>query len=259
MVNTYGKVYLMGAGPGDPDLLTVKAHKILRKAEVVLYDDLISLQLLKICRKDTKLIYVGKRMGVHSFLQETINQKIVEAAETHRHVVRLKGGDPSVFGRVGEEYAYLLTQGIDCELVAGITTASGAAASLGCPLTHRDYSQEIVFITGHKKDGKNEESFRNLDCKGKTIVVYMGFHSLELIVSSLLKSGNSPQTPIALIESATTPQEKVLTSTIGEIGKLALKSDGRSPILMIIGDVIRFYERMKEIKEANSQFDSFVP
>ncbi|PJZ64397.1 uroporphyrinogen-III C-methyltransferase [Leptospira wolffii] len=255
----FGKVYLLGAGPGDPDLLTVKAHKILRKAQVVLYDDLVSLQLLKICRKDTKLVYVGKRIGVHSFVQETINLKIEEAAEQFRHVVRLKGGDPSVFGRVGEEYFYLLSRGIECEIVAGITTASGAAASLGFPLTHRDYSQEIVFLTGHKKDGKNEEGFLHLDCKGKTLVVYMGFRSLEIIVSSLLKSGNSPETPIALIESATTPKQKIRTSTLENVGKIALKSDTDSPILIIIGDIIRFYERMRELRETSSYLDSPVP
>ncbi|PJZ71203.1 uroporphyrinogen-III C-methyltransferase [Leptospira perolatii] len=248
------KVYLVGAGPGDPDLLTVKAVKVLRKAQVVLYDDLVSAKVLRLCRKSAELIYVGKRIGQHSCAQQEINEKIAEAASQYDIVVRLKGGDPAIFARVGEEFAYLLSLGIDCEIVAGVTTASGAAASLGIPLTHRDYAREIVFLSGHKKDGKNSEGFRDLVCAGKTLIVYMGLNSLETITKELLNSQNPEDTPIAIIENATLESERILTGNLGNILELASKNEVRSPALLVIGGIVRFYIEMEALrKEARQQ------
>lgn len=244
----YGKVYLVGAGPGDPELLTRKAVKILRKAEVVLYDDLVASRILRMCRKKTELIYVGKRLGQHSCQQAEINRKIADMALQYQVVVRLKGGDPSVFGRVGEEVESLLTLGIECEIVAGITTASGAAANLGFPLTHRDYSKEILYLSGHGKNGKNSESFKNLSCEGKTLVVYMGLNSLEEIVDDLISCGNSETVPVAIIENATLESQRMITGTLGDIQWIAKEKEVRSPALLIIGKIVHFYSEMDSLR-----------
>ncbi|EQA46591.1 uroporphyrinogen-III C-methyltransferase [Leptospira broomii serovar Hurstbridge str. 5399] len=246
-----GKIFLVGAGPGDPELLTVKAIKILRKAQVVLYDDLVSPKVLHVCRKNTELIYVGKRLGLHSCVQDEINEKIVEAALRYDVVVRLKGGDPSIFGRVGEEYAYLISRGFECEIVAGITTGSAIAAHLGFPLTHRDYAGEIVFMSGHRKEGQNSTGFRNLLCKDKTTIVYMGLNSLGTIVDQLLDAGNSKSTPVAIIENATLQSERIVTGDLGTILEKVESEGIQSPALIVIGDVVRFYLEMKELKERN--------
>lgn len=244
-----GKIYLVGAGPGDPELLTVKAVKTLRKAQVVLYDDLVSPRILRVCKKSAELVYVGKRSGQHSCLQDQINSKIAEAAMKFRIVVRLKGGDPSIFGRVGEEYSYLLSRGFDCEIIAGVTTGSAVAARLGIPLTHRDYSSEIVLLSGHKKDGKNSEGFRNLTCSGKTVLVYMGLNSLHTVREELLNGGNSEDTPVAIIENATLETERIVTGNLSSILEAAENAKILSPALIIIGDIVRYYTETKELKE----------
>ncbi|RHX82129.1 uroporphyrinogen-III C-methyltransferase [Leptospira yasudae] len=244
----YGKVYLVGAGPGDPELLTRKAVKILRMAEVVLYDDLVSSKILKLCRKKTELIYVGKRLGQHSCQQIDLNQKIADAALQYKTVIRLKGGDPSIFGRVGEEVEFLLNLGIECEIVAGITTASGAVASLGFPLTHREYSKEILYVTGHGKNGKNSQSFKNLSCEGKTLVVYMGLNSLKEIVDDLVESGNPESLPVGIVENATLAHQRIVTGNLGNIRVVAEKSEVSSPALLIIGDIIDYYLKMDSLR-----------
>ncbi|TGL97836.1 uroporphyrinogen-III C-methyltransferase [Leptospira barantonii] len=244
----YGKVYLVGAGPGDPELLTRKAVKVLRKAEAVLYDDLVSSKILRMCRKKTELIYVGKRLGQHSCQQIDLNQKIADAALRFGNVVRLKGGDPSVFGRVGEEYEFLLNLGIECEIVAGITTASGAAASLGFPLTHREYSKEILYISGHGKNGKNSHSFKNLSCEGKTLVVYMGLNSLKEIVDDLIESGNPESLPVGIVENATLAHQRMITGNLENIVQVAEVNEVRSPALLIIGDIVDYYHKMDSLK-----------
>ncbi|EQA35934.1 uroporphyrinogen-III C-methyltransferase [Leptospira inadai serovar Lyme str. 10] len=246
-----GKIFLVGAGPGDPELLTVKAIRILRKAQVVLYDDLVSPKVLHICRKNTELIYVGKRLGQHSCAQDEINAKIADAARHYAVVVRLKGGDPSIFGRVGEEYAYLISRGFECEIVAGITTGSAIAAHLGFPLTHRDYAGEIVFLSGHRKEGQNSTGFRNLICKDKTIIVYMGLNSLGTIVDQLLDGGNSESTPVAIIENATLPSERIVIGNLDSILEKVESEKIQSPALIVVGEVVRFYLEMKELKERN--------
>lgn len=243
-----GKVYLVGAGPGDPELLTIKALKTLRKADVVFYDDLVSPRILGVCRKKIQLVYVGKRLGIHSCLQDEINSKLIQAANEFKTVVRLKGGDPSIFGRVGEEFAALLREGIQCEIVAGITTASGVASSLGFPLTHRDYAREILFLSGHKKDGANSEGFRNLNCVGKTVVVYMGLNSIDLIVSELLDAGNTKETPIAVIQNATLDTERVFTGNLDSIQTIIAENEVKSPAILVIGEIVRFYTEMENLK-----------
>ncbi|BDA78669.1 hypothetical protein LPTSP3_g15990 [Leptospira kobayashii] len=251
--NKAGTVYLVGAGPGDPELLTVKALKILRKADIVFYDDLVSPRILGVCRKKAELVYVGKRLGQHSCLQEDINSRLFQAATEHKIVARLKGGDPSVFGRVGEEYSSLLANGIQCEIIAGITTASGVASSLGFPLTHRDYAREILFLSGHKKDGANTDSFRNLNCVGKTLVVYMGLNSLDTIVSELLESGNSETTKIAIIQNATLSSERVFTGNLENIQTIVEENQVRSPALLVIGEIVGFYSEMEKLKNSFSE------
>ncbi|MBM9499919.1 uroporphyrinogen-III C-methyltransferase [Leptospira sp. 201903071] len=248
MISKYGKVYLVGAGPGDPELLTRKAVKVLRQADVVLYDDLVASRILRMCRKKTELIYVGKRLGQHSCQQTEINRKIADMALQYKVVVRLKGGDPSVFGRVGEEVESLLSLGIECEIVAGITTASGAAAHLGFPLTHREYSKEILYLSGHGKNGKNSESFKNLSCDGKTLVVYMGLNSLEEIVDDLISCGNSDTVPVAIVENATLESQRMITGTLGDISSIAKEKEVRSPALLIIGSIVHFYLEMNSLR-----------
>ncbi|MCW7487729.1 uroporphyrinogen-III C-methyltransferase [Leptospira meyeri] len=243
-----GKVYLVGAGPGDPDLLTVKALKTLRKADIVFYDDLVSPRILGVCRKKIQMVYVGKRLGIHSCLQDEINTKLIQAANEYKTVVRLKGGDPSIFGRVGEEYSSLISTGISCEIIAGITTASGVASSLGFPLTHRDYAREILFLSGHKKDGVNSDSFKNLNCVGKTIIVYMGLNSIDLIVSELLDAGNSRETHIAVIQNATLNTERVFTGNLDSIQSIILENQVKSPAILVIGEIVRFYREMEILK-----------
>lgn len=247
-ITTKGKVYLVGAGPGDPDLLTAKAFKTLRKADIVFYDDLVSPRILGVCRKKIQMVYVGKRLGIHSCLQDEINSKLIQAANEYKTVVRLKGGDPSIFGRVGEEYASLLSEGISCEIIAGITTASGVASSLGFPLTHRDYAREILFLSGHKKDGVNSDAFKNLNCVGKTIIVYMGLNSIDLIVSELLEAGNSRETHIAVIQNATLDTERVFTGNLDSIQSIILENQVKSPAILVIGEIVRFYREMEILK-----------
>lgn len=246
--NQRGKVYLVGAGPGDPELLTIKALKILRKADIVFYDDLVSPRILGVCRKRIQMVYVGKRLGIHSCLQNEINDKLIEASLNHNTIVRLKGGDPSIFGRVGEEYASLLQEGIPCEIIAGITTASGVASSLGFPLTHRDYAREILFLSGHKKDGVNSDAFQNLNCVDKTIVIYMGLNSLPLIASELITAGNAKTTKIAVIQNATLVTERVFTGDLETIETIVLENEVKSPAILVIGEIVRFYEEMKFLK-----------
>ncbi|MGJ4787293.1 uroporphyrinogen-III C-methyltransferase [Leptospira koniambonensis] len=249
MNSSAGKVYLVGAGPGNPDLLTVRAVKLLRKADVVLYDDLVSAGVLKYCKKSAVLEYVGKRIGQHSCLQTEINQKLGEYAKQYSNIVRLKGGDPSIYGRAGEEIEHLASLGIECEILAGVTTASGAASSLGIPLTHREYAREILFLSGHKKTGKNPESFEDLNLGGKTVLVYMGLNSLESIRDNLLDSGNSGSTPMAFIENATLPNQRLVLANLDTCLDKAEEFQIKTPALLIFGEIVNFYIELQRLKE----------
>lgn len=230
-----GEVILVGAGPGDPDLLTVKALNELQKADVVLYDQLVSDEILALIRPEAERISVGKKAGNHSVPQDQINQLLVDHALQGKRVVRLKGGDPFMFGRGAEELQTLVEAGVRYQVVPGITAAAGATAYAGIPLTHRDHAQSAVFITGHcKKDGE-EPDWASLASGRQTLVIYMGLMRSAHIQQRLLEHGLNAATPVALIERGTTAQQKVVRGTLNELSELATQVE--SPALMVIGSV----------------------
>ncbi len=242
-----GTVYLIGAGPGDPDLITIKAARLLRKASIVFYDSLVSSEVLKYCRRTAELHYVGKRKGQHSCKQEQIHNLLARAVKSHETVVRLKGGDPSIFGRSGEECSYLLERGIPYEIVPGITAASGMAASQKLPLTHRDYAREVLYVSGHKKDGPND-SFHTVDCSQRTLVVYMGLSSLPSIVDQLMQGSNSSEMPAAVIQNATLKDQKMVTGKLSNIASLCLESGIGSPALLVVGHILDYHSRARSLE-----------
>lgn len=236
-----GKVYLVGAGPGDPELLTVRAARLIEKADVILYDRLVSSRVLESARADAVLHFVGKQEGCHFVPQEEISRLLVEYAERFGTVVRLKGGDPFVFGRGGEEYEEVYRAGIDVEVVPGISAALGASAAAGIPLTHRDYSSGIVFLTGHRRHDALLDDFAGLSFHNKTFVIYMGLSQLESIVQRLMETNPALlDVPAAVVEKATMPDQRVITATIGTICAKAREAEIRSPALVIAGEVVRF-------------------
>lgn len=230
-----GEVVLVGAGPGDPELLTIKALNELQKAEVVLYDQLVSAEIMALIRPEAELIAVGKKAGHHSVPQEQINQLLVEQALSGKRVVRLKGGDPFMFGRGAEELETLKAAGIPFQVVPGITAAAGATAYAGIPLTHRDHAQSAVFITGHSKEDGKEPNWASLAQSRQTLVIYMGLMRSGHIQQRLIENGLSASTPVALIERGTTPQQRVVRGTLQELASLA--EQVVSPSLMVIGEV----------------------
>jgi uroporphyrin-III C-methyltransferase len=241
------KVYLVGAGPGDPDLITIKTKNILEKANIVFYDQLVGDKILSFCRNNPELYYVGKERSRHSVPQEEIHKLLLEASKKFEVVVRLKGGDPSIFGRVGEEYFYLLENSVEVEIIPGITTASASAASIGMPLTHRDYSSELIFITGHSKNGIELQKLQNLNLKDKTLVVYMGIFSSEEIVKSLLSIDSNKNINCIIIENATLQTERVVTTELIYLHETIILKNIKSPSLIIIGDIVKFYLAKEEI------------
>ncbi|WP_319782573.1 siroheme synthase CysG [Oceanisphaera sp. IT1-181] len=230
-----GEVILVGAGPGDPELLTIKALNELQKAEVVLYDQLVSPEIMALIRPEAELIAVGKKAGHHSVPQDQINQLLVDQALTGKRVVRLKGGDPFMFGRGAEELETLKEAGIPYQVVPGITAAAGATAYAGIPLTHRDHAQSAVFITGHSKQDGKEPNWASLAQSRQTLVIYMGLMRSAHIQQRLIENGLASSTPVALIERGTTPQQRVVRGTLSELGLLA--EQVVSPSLMVIGEV----------------------
>lgn len=234
-----GEVYLVGAGPGNPDLLTLSALRLMQKADIVLYDNLVSDAVLTLCRRDAERLYVGKKRDYKILRQEEITALLIDKAKQGLRVLRLKGGDPFVFGRGGEEIGGLAQQQIPFQVVPGITAANGCAAYAGIPLTHRDYAQSVRFITGHLKENKMHLDWPELAKPDQTLVFYMGRKNLPYLTLMLLKKGRSPDTAIAVVENGTLPNQRVLISTLGQVADLLAATELTGPTVAIIGDVVK--------------------
>ena len=240
-----GEVYLVGAGPGDPDLLTFKALRLIQQADVVLYDRLVSKGVMELVRRDSELIYVGKKGGSDkSTKQVDINDQLVELAKSGKRVCRLKGGDPFIFGRGGEEIESLSEHGIPFQVVPGITAASGCSSYAGIPLTHRDYSQSCRFVTAHLKNGTTNLPWEEFIIDQQTIVFYMALSGAKYICEKLMEYGMDKDMPIAIIEKGTMPEQKVYISSLIELPDLLEREDIHAPTLMIVGEVVKLNEKL---------------
>jgi uroporphyrin-III C-methyltransferase/precorrin-2 dehydrogenase/sirohydrochlorin ferrochelatase len=248
---TVGEVYLVGAGPGDPDLLTFRALRLMQKADVVVYDRLVSPEILELVRRDAEKIYVGKAKSKHTVPQDEINALLAKEALAGNRVVRLKGGDPFIFGRGGEELETLIEHGIRFQVVPGITAASGAASYAGIPLTHRDHAKSVVFATGHLQDNSINLNWQGLAQPDQTIVFYMGLTGLPIICEQLVKHGLALNTPIAMVQSATTSKQKVVTGTLKDIQNKAKEAQIKPPALIIVGSVVSLHDKLHWFGQGN--------
>jgi uroporphyrin-III C-methyltransferase / precorrin-2 dehydrogenase / sirohydrochlorin ferrochelatase len=239
-----GEVYLVGAGPGDPDLLTFKALRLMQRADVVLYDRLIGKGILNLVRRDAERIYVGKAAQEHTVAQQEISQMLLRLAQEGKRVLRLKGGDPFIFGRGGEEIELLAEAGIPFQVVPGITAASGCAAYAGIPLTHRDHAHTCIFVTGHTKDGQLNLDWNLLLQPRQTVAVYMGLAHLANLTRAFIEKGAASSMPVALINNGTRPDQQVLIGTIGTIAETAVEAGVNGPAILIIGSVVRLREKL---------------
>jgi uroporphyrin-III C-methyltransferase / precorrin-2 dehydrogenase / sirohydrochlorin ferrochelatase len=237
-----GRVSLVGAGPGDPELLTLRAARALREADVIVYDKLVDPAVLEYARRDARRIFVGKSKGDHTLPQHEINALLVAEAKAGRHVVRLKGGDPFVFGRGGEELDALVAENIRVEVVPGITAATGCAAYAGFPLTHRDHASSVVFVSGHSKDGFSNLDWRALANPRQTVVVYMGVGAAGEVAGKLIAAGLSAATPVAIVENGTRWDQRVIKGDLHEAAELIRRHGVAGPALLVIGEVTRAAE-----------------
>lgn len=240
-----GEVYIVGAGAGDPDLLTFKALRLMQQADIVFYDALVSADIIDLCRRDSDKVFVGKKRSNHAVAQHNINELLVKHAKQGRRVLRLKGGDPFIFGRGGEEIQALIKHDIPYQVVPGITAASAAASHAGIPLTHRDHARSVRFVTGCLKAGTPNEHFDSMLDDEETTVFYMGLHALERLVTGLTQAGKSPTTPIAIISNASLPNQQVLTGTLADIVNKQQQANLPTPALLIMGKVVNLHEQLK--------------
>lgn len=244
-----GKVYLVGGGPGDPDLLTVKALRLIQSSDVIVYDALISQPILDLCSATAEKISVGKLANRHTLPQDQINALLVKLAKQGKTVCRLKGGDPYIFGRGGEEALDLVKSEIAYEVVPGITAAAACSASTGIPLTHRDFAQSIQFVTGHgkattKQQQENPVDWAKMTAENQTLVVYMGILKSPEIKANLIKHGRAPETPVAIVEKGTRPDQRVVVGELADLDHLVQVHQIGSPALIIIGDVVSLYQQL---------------
>jgi uroporphyrin-III C-methyltransferase/precorrin-2 dehydrogenase/sirohydrochlorin ferrochelatase len=250
MQSDVGEVYLVGGGPGDPDLLTFRALRLMQQADVIVHDRLVSKEVLDLSRRDAERIYVGKERAKHAVPQEDINQLLVRLAKEGKRVCRLKGGDPFIFGRGGEEIDTLAEEGIPFQVVPGITAAAGASSYTGIPLTHRDYSQSVVFATGHLKDGTINLNWPALAQPNQTVVFYMGLVGISTICAKLIEHGMPADTPIALVQKATTPEQRLFTGDLASMPEVVERENIKAPTLIIVGNVIKLHDRLNWYDES---------
>ena len=239
-----GEWFRVGAGPGDPDLLTFRALRLMQKADVVVYDNLVSKPILEMTRRDAERIYVGKKRDDHTLPQEEINELLVRLAKQGKRVLRLKGGDPFIFGRGGEEIETLAGHGILFQVVPGITAASGVSAYAGIPLTHRNHAQSCIFVTGHLKDGSMNLDWTALARPNQTIVVYMGLHGLATLCTELVAHGLPDNTPAVIVQQGTTQNQRVVTGTLATLPGIAQVEKLQAPTLIIVGGVVTLREKL---------------
>lgn len=243
-----GRVYLVGAGPGDPELLTLRAVRLLQQAQVIVYDHLVSSAVLDFVSPTAERIYAGKRRNEHTLRQEQINALLVKLAREGKQVVRLKGGDPFIFGRGGEELQALAAHDIAFEVVPGVTAASGVSSYAGIPLTHRDYAQSCIFVTGHLKDGTADLDWPSLVRPRQTVVIYMGLGGLPEICRQMMQHGAAPTLPIAVVQDGSIATQKVVTGTLADMPERVAEQGLKSPCLTIIGEVVKLHDSLAWFK-----------